>query len=674
MVRVLWLLGSVACVLAGLAAEPMLDYVYPAGGEPESEFEVEVGGPSLQEVTHAVVSGEGVKATFLGPVRTVTYSKKGKPIPAVVPNRFRFKVVVEKEALPGIRSLRVAMVSRLSEPVRFEIAALPEVSEALTNLASQAETVLNALPACLNGRLKGAGADRYRFQATKGMTLVAFTEARVLPRRVFRPVLTFTDAAGKPCEKVAAYDEATAPVLAFEVPQDGVYGLEIKSATGVGGDACVYRVKLGELPLVTGFSPMGAQEGESLNVRLTGFNLTQERVRLFTGGKSSALCLQTLASGALLLPALRFDLSEEAGVEKRETNGGSGNAQVLALPCEVNGELDPAGGRDVYRFNGAAGDVLYVDARAEALGSPLKPVVTVRNGKGEAVAAGAFDTNNTVQAAMQGRDPSVRVRLPEAGAYDVEVSDLLGRKAEGLRYRLRVGPPHPDFRLWMTPASLNIPADGSELATVYLQRIHGFDGEVRVALDYPPLSIACEGGVIAPHATLCQMTVSTDGARFPKTVFGLSLTGVASIGGGTVKHAAVPLDFQRATEQIDVQTAGELSAKAGVGKLALRLELAGQTNVTVSLLAPVQLTVLGPAVAHQVGKLYEPVVVWPPKGLLIDGVQHTNKVNSVYLSLKADAAVMRGGDAGQLIIGVAKTGDTNKTVVAVTQSVPFVVK
>ncbi len=564
MMRVSLLLGSLVCALTGLAAEPMLDYVYPAGGKPESEFEIEVGGPSLQEVAQAVVSGEGVKTTLLGPVHTVTYSKKGKPVPAAVPNRFRFKVVVEKEAVPGIRSLRVAAASRLSEPVRFEIAALPEVSEAFTNLEVDAVTVLNALPVCLNGRVNGTGADRYRFQAAKGVTLVAFTEARVLPRGASRPALTFTDAAGKPCEVVTVYDETTAPVLVFEVPQHGLYGLEIKSATGAGNEACVYRVKLGELPLVTGFSPMGAKAGEGLNVRLEGCNLAQKRVRLFTGGKNSALCLQTLASGALLLPALRFDLSDEADVDELEPTDGGGNTQVITLPCVVNGELNPAGGRDVFRFNGAAGEVLYVDARADALGSPLKPVVSVRNSRGETVATGAFDTNNTAQAAMQGRDPSVRVTLAEAGAYDVEVSDLQSRKAEGLRYRLRVGPPQPDFRLWMTPASLNIPADGSELATVYLQRIHGFAGEVRVALDYPPLSIACEGGVIAPDATLCKMTVSTDGARFPKTVFGLSLTGVASIGGGVVKRTAVPVDFNHATERIGVQTAGELSAKVSV--------------------------------------------------------------------------------------------------------------
>jgi hypothetical protein len=667
------LLGvGLACALSGLAADPELGYVFPAGGRPGSEFVIEVGGPALQQLVHAVVSGTGVKAALLGPSTTLAYTKRGKPYPAVSPNRYRFKVVVEKDAAPGVRSLRVATAYRLSEPVRFEIGTLAEVSEALTNSAASAQVSVRELPVCLNGRVSGTGADRYRFQATKGATLVAFTEAQVLPRGAFRPALAFTDEAGKPCEGVTAYDGDTAPVLVFEVPQDGAYGLEVTSATGVGGDACVYRVKLGELPLVTGFSPMGAKEGESLNVRLAGCNLQQQRVRLFTGGKNSALCLEALTASSLVLPALRFDLGEESDVE--EPDDAAAGAQALVCPRVVNGVLEQPGGRDVFRFSGTSGEVVYVDVRAQALGSPLQPLVTVRNRQGATVARGAFNTNDTAQAAMQGRDPSVRVALAETGEFEVEIADLLGRGSDALRYRLRVGPPQPDFRLWMTPASLNIPADGSALATLYLQRLHGFDGEVRVALDYPPLSIACEGGVFATNATYCKMTVSTDGVRFPHTVFGLSLTGAATLGGRSVKRTAVPLDFYRSSGRIEVQTARELSAKAAASLRALRVELAGKAVLTVPQQAPVRVPLYSPTIAQEVGKLYTPVVVWPPNGFVIDSVQHSNKADYVYMLLKADGAEMRTGSSGRLILGCVRTGDTNKTPVAVTQSVPYVVK
>jgi len=670
------LLGWLVWGAAVHAGDPVLDFVYPAGGCSGSEFEIEVGGSALPAVSQAVISGEGVKATFLGPVRTVTYTKKRRPVQVDVPNRFRFRVMVDKGAAPGIRALRVGAAYRLSEPVSFEISALPEMSEPVTNRFSGGGAAVAALPACLNGRLHGAGADRYRFQALKGMTLVAFTESRVLPCGGFRPVLTFTDAAGKPCGDVTVYDAGAAPAVVFEVPQDGAYALEVKAAASEGcGDACVYRVKFGELPLVTGFAPPGAQEGESLNVMLRGHNLAQKRVRLFTGGKNGALCLEALTEGALVRPGLRFDLSEEADASEQEPNDSPESAQPVEVPCVVNGALEQAGGRDVFRFNGTAGDVVWVDAHAAALGSPLKPVVTVRNSRGETVARGAYDTNGTAAAALQVRDPSVPVRLDETGAYQVEVADAEGRSGEAFVYRLRVGPPRPDYQVWMTPASLNIPADGSALVTVFLQRMHGFEGEVRVALEYPPLSIACEGGVIPAGETSCRMTVSTDGVRFPHTVFGLSLTASAETGEGRrVKRRVVPVRFAEGNGRVEARTFEELSAKANSGLPALRLFLPPGKPVAVSGKEPVRLTVLSAELAAQFGRGYVPVVVWPPAGFSVQGVQRTNKQERAFVLLNVDAGVVRAGQKGRLILGCYRQDDTNNTLVAVTQSVPFVVK
>ena len=680
----LW--GCVVC-----AADQVLDFVYPAGGVPGGEFEIEVGGTALSDIVQAVVSGAGVKATLLGPVRTVTYSKKGRAIPSVVPNRFRFKVVAEKEAVKGLRALRVASAYRLSEPVGFDVADMPEFVEPFTNRLSASEYVVDALPVCLNGRIHGMDGDRYRFQATKGVTLVALTESGALPKGGFRPVLTFMDAAGRPCEGVTVYDAASAPVAVFEVPQDGLYTLEVDSASGIGGDACVYRVKFGELPLVTGFSPPGAKEGESLNVKLAGHNLSQKRVRLFTGGKNSTLCQEALTEGAFALPALRFDLSEEADEAEKEPNDTSETAQALELPCVVSGDLAAEGGRDLYRFSGKKGDELYVDVRAQALGSPLKPRITVRSSSGAVVAGGVFDTNATVRAAVCGRDPSVPLTLPQEGAYEVEVADLEGRSGEGLVYRLRIGPPQPDFRLWMTPTSLNIPSDGSGLVTLHLNRIHGFSGEVRVGLDFPPLSIACEGGVIPAGASMIKMTVSTEGVRYPRTVFGLSLTGSAQITGQEVRRMALPMAFYRASGGLLESSAyGELAAKVGSGVRGLRVDPLGKGGVPVDpripmpvafsapvqvgVKEPVRLNVLSATMATHLGGLYVPMVVWPPRGFTVTGVQPTNKQERAGVLLKADATIMKPGETGQFILGCYTKGDTNRTVIAVTQSVPFVVQ
>ena len=538
-------LGAV-CHVTAVMADPVLDFVYPAGGQPGSEFEVEVGGGSLEGATLATVSGGGVTATFISPVKTVTKNKNGKPVPANVPGRLRFKVVIAKDAAPGMRALRVSTAYCLSEPVGFEVLPMPEQSEPTTNRAAVAVHDVMGMPVCLNGRVHGAQGDLYRFQGTKGMTVVAFTEGKALPPGAFLPALAFTDADGKPCDGMTVHETANAPVAVFEVPQDGTYALMVKAASGAVGDACVYRVKLGELPLVTAFSPSGAQEGENLNVRLEGVNLPQKRMRLFTGGKNSALCLQTLTEGAYALPSLRFDLAAEMAA--------------------------------------------------------------------------------------------------------------------------------PDFKVTMTPSSLNIPADGSALVTLRVQRLNGFEGEVRVGLDFPPLSIASEGGVIPAGETTCMMTVSTDGVRFPRVVFGLAFTAVAEIGGQTVKRAVAPVRYYERSGEEKVQAFNDLSARSNPGLRALRLGVPPKGTVSVSAKQPTSLTLLSPTLSAQLGGEYEPVVIYPVRGFSVQCAQRTNKQERVSVLLQAEPDVLRTGATGRIILGCIQKDDPKREPVAVTQSVPFVVK
>ena len=540
-----WMLLVCGCAwgIAAWAAGPVLDFAYPAGGQPESEFEIEVGGSLLAGVTHAVVSGEGVTATLLGSVKRTVLNNKGKLVPENVPGRLRFKIVASKEAAPGMRALRVSTAHRLSEPVGFEILPMPELSEPPTNRATASAHTVTALPVCLNGRVHGEDGDRYLFHAAQGTTLVAITEAAALPPGVFLPALSFTDADGKPCAGVTLHESATAPVAVLEVPQDGTYALHVTAAAGTPGDACVYRVKLGEFPLITVLAPAGAQEGENLNVKLDGVNLPQKRKRLFTGGKNSALCLQALTEGAYALPSLRFDLAAEAAA--------------------------------------------------------------------------------------------------------------------------------PDFRVIMTPASLNIPAEGSALVTLGVERLNGFEGEIRVGLDFPPLSIACEGGVIPAGASTGMMTVSTDGVRFPRVVFGLALTATAEISGQTVKRPVAPV---RHTQRVAPQPFGELAARANAGLPALRLDVPLRKAVTLPAGQPASLTLLSSTLSAGLGGEYEPVVIYPPAGLTVQPSPRTNRQERATVLLQADPKALPPGAAGWVILGCVQKDDPRREPVAVTQSVPFTVK
>jgi hypothetical protein len=126
------------------------------------------------------------------------------------------------------------------------------------------------------------------------------------------------------------------------------------------------------------------------------------------------------------------------------------------------------------------------------------------------------------------------------------------------------------------------PSDGSTAVTLHVHRIHGFDGEVSVKLDFPPLSISSEGGLIPAGAAMAKMTVSTEGVRWPRTVFGLSLTGTAKIGEAEVKRPVVPLVFATGPGGLlERRDYPELSAKVGYGARSLRVDPLGKGGVPI---------------------------------------------------------------------------------------------
>ena len=218
----------------GALAEQELGDVYPMGGCVDSEFEVEVGC-TFKDPSSAVFSGEGVKAKLIGPVKEIRVNaKKGKAVEKPVPNRFRFAVTIDKDALPGVRSFRVGSAARLSEPIGFEVGTMPEVGVAATNRLEAPQTVLAERPVCVNGRVFGTETNRYVFQAKKGATWVAFSDGSALPGRAPHPAVSFATADGKPCEGVVAYGGAAAPVAVFEVPQDGAYALNVAGVSESG--------------------------------------------------------------------------------------------------------------------------------------------------------------------------------------------------------------------------------------------------------------------------------------------------------------------------------------------------------------------------------------------------------------------------------------------------------
>jgi len=156
---------------------PHIGYVYPAGGRQSASFQVLVGGQFLNNATNALVSGEGVQATFVEFNRPMNQkefndlrdkfrelqekrrdyfqNKKSTNVwttadqdrlaelrakllknppnrtaPPAIAELVTLKIIVSSNAAPGEREIRLAAPNGLSNPLKFCIGQLPEFSQA----------------------------------------------------------------------------------------------------------------------------------------------------------------------------------------------------------------------------------------------------------------------------------------------------------------------------------------------------------------------------------------------------------------------------------------------------------------------------------------------------------------------------------------------------------------
>ncbi len=364
------LLTMVPCVWTQQNA-PHLGYVCPAGGRQGSSFQVKIGGQFLANASRAYVSGGDIQATIIEYTRPMNpmqatklreriqelqkgtrdaaalkeiaeirqklaafnVSRRTSPVLA---ENVTLQISVPADTPPGERELRLATPQGLSNPLKFFVGQLPEITEPepvielgpLTRVKPQpgagaranagrqtaappqkepAESAIPVtLPVTVNGQIRpvvsGAqgirpgqqftpgNVDRYRFQARKGEELVIAASARELIPYLadavpgwIQATLTLFDADGEELVYDDDYRFHPDPILHYVIPNDGEYTVEIKDALYRGREDFVYRITLGKLPHVTGIFPLGGRAGSRTQIRAAGWNLPGQRAGHLSG-------------------------------------------------------------------------------------------------------------------------------------------------------------------------------------------------------------------------------------------------------------------------------------------------------------------------------------------------------------------------------------------------------
>ena len=499
--------------------QPVLAWIYPAGGQRGTTIEVTASGTSIVPQT-VLVTGGGVT---------------GKLLDGSQSNKVKLSLTIAADAEPGERELRILNAGGVSNRFRFIVGDLPEITEVEPNSEKIAPQKIAALPVVIDGQILDADRDYFRFPAKAGATLVLSVEARSLLPYIadavpgwFDPQLTVYDAAGK---QVAFADDnrfRPDPLLFFRIPADGEYTVELRDIVYRGRGDFVYRLTIGERPYVTDVFPLGGRRGTEVAVEYRGANLKETR---------GIVKIPADAGRTITVAGLRFAVSDLAAVRETEPNDAFDRAQRITPPVIVDGRIDRPGDIDYFVFSAKKDDKLVMQVQARRLGSPMDSVLTLYDAKHNQVAEND-DWNDPLEAILaHNADSRILYTFPAAGDYYLRLRDIQGKGGEEYAYRLVLDAPHPDFTLRIAPDNPRLGVGDTAAITVAAVRHDDFAGEIKLAVENLPPGYTASQALIAAGQNEGRLTI-TSPAGAATGVLSPVITGMATIGKDTVRRKA----------------------------------------------------------------------------------------------------------------------------------------
>ena len=534
------LLLALAFASVTFAAAPTITALQPRGAQKGRPFTLTIDGMNLGE-------GATVLSTLPATFTSLALQRGEKSDKSAT-----FLVEPSSEWAVGVYPVRIQAVNGLSNILLLSIGAFPEITEEESRHGSlehqndsieRAQTIPSG-PVTLNGTLNGPERDVYRLQVRAGEKRVFEVDARRAGSAV-DPVIRILDGSGK---LVAQSDDdpllSLDPRLSMTFPKAGYYYVEIHDARFSTQLQDFYRLRTGSYTYVDDIYPLGGRRGEQVEVSLSGKRVKAD----LTAVKTAHTFVNDPDTPSLPLP---FAVGEYPEIQEPLSG-------PLSIPVTVNARLSKPGEVDKYDLAVNPGEEFIFALQARELGtSKLTGLLTVRDEKGKQLASAGDGPLPVDVAAVQvsGRtlgDPYLQFKVPD-GVHRVSVSveDLAQRGGSHFAYRLIAYRAPFDFQATIVTPYVNIPAGGTALVSVNIDR-QGYTGPLRIEAPNLPKGISMAGGDIpaelpdpnnraASRRAILSLTAASDTRLSGSEI---SLQAVASDEkGGTVVHPANGLGF-----------------------------------------------------------------------------------------------------------------------------------
>lgn len=434
---------------------PRLTAIFPPGGQSGTAVDVTLAaGSDLDEAHQLLFSHSGITATQKT-IDPAPYQTGPQPAPG------QFQLAIAADVPAGVYEVRSVGYFGVSTPRAFVVGDHPELNEAEPNNEfSQAQAL--AENAVVNGTADGEAPDLFQFEGKSGQTVVIDCWAYRIDSRM-DATLVVLNAAGK--ELTRSRDEAGLdPRIAFRVPADGRYFVQVFDYTYQAGNEHFYRLSVRGAPHVECVFPLAGMPGTTQSFTLYGYNLpggvagadprtgkqSLERLTVEIPVPTVEQLAESRELGGLIesqtasVDQFVFRLPSPHGVsnpvriglatstvllESLAPNDTRDEAQLITLPSEVSGQFFPGRDVDWYAFEAKSGQTYWIEVIAARLGRPVDADLIIEGGGGKSADSGDGAPGR------RGRRNRRRNPAPETQGDGLQVFDDTQPEIGGVAFR-----------------------------------------------------------------------------------------------------------------------------------------------------------------------------------------------------------------------------------------------
>jgi hypothetical protein len=271
---------------------------------------------------------------------------------------------------------------------------------------------------------------------------------------------------------------------------------------------------------------------------MKGWNLQQAELAPPAADAGSGVQWLTAGREGFASNRVPFALDTLPEAFDKEANNDPAHAQKVQLPHIINGRIDRPDDWDVFQFQGHADDTIVAEVAARRLDSPLDSVLKLTDAAGKVLAFNDDYEDAGAGTNTHDADSYLMAKLPADGTYYVHIGDTARHGGEEYAYRLRIGPPRPDFALRVVPSSVTLRSKSTGQISVHVSRKDGFTGAIKLGLKDPPPGFSLMPASLTGNQAVTKVTIKADVVETELPV-ALAIEGVAQIADREVAHVAV---------------------------------------------------------------------------------------------------------------------------------------